>query len=406
MSISNFDVMTRSTTILMKLVAQYMKTSRDRSASSRADKIKSLSSVFSDYGGILSKVSQLVCMEDGEGTCYSDCKPFSSTKTTEFFKGLVSADENGLFSILKDVDYTIFKSGSIGQVYRATLVEGDKAVVIKVRYYGIKEQFDLDIRILRLISDYLFNFFTDDSQSIVINKLYEELDYVRETSQQKMLYKLWVDDGDILIPNVIDSLSNDVMVTSEYMEAISLFDFIGNSTQEERDVIGKLLIKFILVSLFKHGLFYCDIHYGNFIIKDRNKLCVVDFGSIVYMDNDTCDHLSALYTGLCVSDESSVIKALRALDIIPVHDNQEYDKYAYEFFKLQFQPFLDDDFEFTDQWLDTVTKKDEVMMVHWNLPGKCAYLNRINHGLYHILSKLKTNIHKDDHTDIHSYFNR
>jgi lysozyme family protein len=62
----------------------------------------------------------------------------------------------------------------------------------------------------------------------------------------------------------------------------------------------------------------------------------------------------------------------------------------WEYFSLQLQPQLNNNFTFTEDWLDKVTNKDMLLMKEWNLPANCAYLNKLNYGFPHVLTKLKT----------------
>ena len=48
------------------------------------NKLHSISKVLESYGGVLSKLSQLVCIDDQNNTSFSDCKPFSQDKTTDY----------------------------------------------------------------------------------------------------------------------------------------------------------------------------------------------------------------------------------------------------------------------------------------------------------------------------------
>ena len=38
--------------------------------------------------------------------------------------------------------------------------------------------------------------------------------------------------------------------------------------------------------MFKNQLFYSDIHYGNFLIQNKEILCIMDFGCINYIDDE------------------------------------------------------------------------------------------------------------------------
>ena len=83
----------------------------------------------------------------------------------------------------------------------------------------------------------------------------------------------------------------------EYIDAEGLTSFIENSTQEEKNLIGKYIVEFIFVNFYKHGIFYSDIHYGNFLIKDKQVLYVTDFGCINNIDDILLNNLKNLHNG-------------------------------------------------------------------------------------------------------------
>ena len=58
-------------------------------------------------------MSQLLSLNNQNSKVFSECKPFSKEKTTLYFK-------NNCPKNVKNIDYNVFKSGSVGQVYKAT----------------------------------------------------------------------------------------------------------------------------------------------------------------------------------------------------------------------------------------------------------------------------------------------
>ena len=56
----------------------------------------------------------------------------------------------------------------------------------------------------------------------------------------------------------------------EFIKGMSYPDFIKNSTQEERNKLGFLMIDFTFTNIFKYNIFYSDVHYGNYLICKDN----------------------------------------------------------------------------------------------------------------------------------------
>lgn len=389
-------MLVKSGDICMKFLYNYLTTDQTDTGSltSKAHKMKLLADIFASYGGILAKISQILCIEDGEGTVFSECKPYSQTKTLQKFKEYYAIHKETFFTGVTNLDFNIMKSGSIGQVHQATY--NGEEIVLKVQYVGLEEQFETDLKILKTVSDFLFAFIDNkDMLGEITRKLYEELDYDNEKTNQETIYKIWASYGEdekITIPKIIPQLCSKTILTSSLLVgAEDMFFFIKNSTIEQRNYIGLLIFKFIYVTLFKHNIFYSDIHYGNFLIKDKTELCVVDFGCISEVDDDFLTNVKKLYNSIYDDDSTSFYEIMLCMGIIPKNKkiSEKSMVYLYEFFKIQFAPLIVKDFVFTEAWMATCTGKDMSLAKEWQLPTNCVFFNKINYGLYHVLMKLE-----------------
>ena len=124
------------------------------------------------------------------------------------------------------------------------------------------------------------------------------------------------------------------------------------------------------------------------MIKDDN-LIVLDFGCINEIDNKTLKSLKNLHLALKNEDKQFTLFILRELNIISLDVSQESQDYAYEYFRLQYTPWIiEDEFEFTQDWWNKSDYKDTKLMSEWTLPTNMVYFNKIPYGLYNILTAL------------------
>ena len=166
-------MLVKSGDICIKFLYNYLTTSQTdtNSLTCKAHKMKLLADIFASYGGILAKISQILCIEDGKGSVYSDCKPYSQVKTLEKFREDYINNKDTFFKDVINLDFNILKSGSIGQVHRANY--NNEEIVIKIQYVGLEEQFETDLKILKAVSDFLFAFIDNkDMLDEITNKLY------------------------------------------------------------------------------------------------------------------------------------------------------------------------------------------------------------------------------------------
>jgi predicted unusual protein kinase regulating ubiquinone biosynthesis (AarF/ABC1/UbiB family) len=175
----------------------------------------------------------------------------------------------------------------------------------------------------------------------------------------------------------------------KYVEGESLHDFIISSSIEQKQKIGYNIYKFIFTNMFKNQLFYSDIHYGNFLIQNKEILCVMDFGCINYIDDELLQNLIELLKSIHSNDKEKFYNVVKEMKIYNDSISLESKEYMYEYFNFQINPFLSENFEFTDEWLSRAVVKNIDLMNEWYLPPNLTYLNKICYGLIHILVKLE-----------------
>lgn len=350
-------------------------------------RLQALRKTLEQYGGLLSKVSQMLAYEDSNSSVFADCKPFSREKTKLYLKKYIK--ENNLDY---EIDTEIHKSGSIGQVHIGYLKNGEK-LAVKVQYEGLYDQTESDIEALSFLARFLY-VFTDVREPVedIGKKVYEELDYSQEVKNHLLIKSIWEDNKDnknIYIPKIYQELCTDKILVTEFIDGTNLTTFISNSTQEERNSLGYNIVFFIFTNLFKHNIFYSDTHYGNVIVQ-KNKLCMIDFGCINYIEKEMMECFRSLYISLKNKDKDGTLKALSDLSIINETTSSFSKDYAYEYFLLQFTPWIvEEEFEFTSEWFKKFDHKNIKLISEWKLPKNMVYFNKIPYGLFHILTSLQ-----------------
>jgi predicted unusual protein kinase regulating ubiquinone biosynthesis (AarF/ABC1/UbiB family) len=386
--------MLRSGSICLSFLYNYLvsevKTNEDENGNKliqKADKLKCLSDTFQSYGGVLAKISQILCFEDGKGEVFSECKPYCQKETIEYIKNEYETNKD-FFKNVKYLDFNVFKSGSVGEVHKG-IYKDDKDIIIKVQYVGLYEQFQSDIFILDKVTSYLF-YFADLSNAMldIKTKLYEELDYTLEFKNQNDMFNIWKDNKHIQIAELLPELCTKNLLTMYYIDGENLFSFFETATQNEKDFIGSKIVEFIFVNFYKYGLFYSDIHYGNFLVKNKNILYVTDFGCINIIEPVLLNNLIKLHKSVRDEDTETFYKIVKEIGILKEDITEASKEYMYEYFKIQYEPWTAEKFEFTEEWLSKSVFKKTELMKEWILPSNCVYLNKIPYGAYHIFTKL------------------
>jgi predicted unusual protein kinase regulating ubiquinone biosynthesis (AarF/ABC1/UbiB family) len=382
--------MLRSSSICASFLYNYLmsdsecKDENGQQLDKKCQKLRCLTDTLESYGGVLSKLSQMLSLNDQNSTVFSDCKPFSKEKTVKYFKEFAQT----LSFHLDSVDFNVYKSGSVGQVHKA--VYNDKNIVFKVKYVGLDEQTRTDLEMLDKITSYLY-YFSDMKHAMIDikTKMYEELDYKMEATNQQRMANLYKDTDYIEIPEIIPKLCTDTVLGMYFVKGKCLRDFIEDSTQEQKNKFGMCAVKFVFENIYKHRILYSDVHYGNFLVKDDFTLCVLDFGCLHDIKDELTTHLRDLHRSIRIGDKEKFYKIVEDMGIINKDISVPSKKYIYEYFHLQYTPWISEEFEFTEEWLDKATDKDEELMKEWVLPQDMVYFNKIPYGAYHIFTKLK-----------------
>ena len=176
-----------------------------------------------------------------------------------------------LADVFEDFDTEPIAAASIGQVYRATLLDG-RRVAVKVQYPGVAAAVRADMQNLGLILRLAKRIAPGmDPKAIgeeIRSRIQEELDYELEAQNQRTLARIFRGHPFIVVPSVVTSLSRERVLVSEYVEGTG-FEELKTYSQERRNRIGEMLFRFYFGCLYRHGQFSGDPHPGNSVLLDE-----------------------------------------------------------------------------------------------------------------------------------------
>ncbi|HTI10197.1 MAG TPA: AarF/UbiB family protein [Puia sp.] len=207
-------------------------------------------------------------------------------------------------------------AGSLAQVHIARLKDGTE-VAVKIQRPAIRERVLRDLRrasfIARLIelSGTVRTFSPQDVVREIKEWMLQEIDFTIELSNLTQMYQHMKGSKIEKVPRPYPEYSTSRVLTAGYLRGVSFSELLYTlRTGSEADLarLDKLgidprqlaahLFQSCLTQIFTYQFFHADLHPGNLIAQENNKVGFVDFG--------LCDKL----------DETLRVKQLRYLTAV------------------------------------------------------------------------------------------
>ena len=214
-------------------------------------------------------------------------------------------------------------SGSIGQVYRATLHTG-QAVVVKIQKPEVAVTVEMDLAILlrwirrrtsRASTATFYNvegFFEEFAFT-----LRNELDYTIEGDNADRLRGIHRDDDGLFIPTIYWDYSTPRVLV---MDEVRGPDFAAATldtrlTPDDRRRLAAVALHAAFIQIFREGFFHADPHPGNFIVMEDLRLGLLDFGMVGTLTERQREHFLDLAYSMGSRDTEGILDALWALGV-------------------------------------------------------------------------------------------
>jgi predicted unusual protein kinase regulating ubiquinone biosynthesis (AarF/ABC1/UbiB family) len=191
-----------------------------------------------------------------------------------------------LASVFADFDERAFAAASIGQVHRATTVDGAE-VAVKVQYPGVAEAVDTDLRnammLIPLVKRLAPGLDAKAMATELRERIGEELDYELEAQNQRRIARLVRGHPFISVPRVHTDLSTSRVLVSEYVEGDG-FEAVRRADEAVRDRYGEIVFRFYFGLLYRDRIALGDPHPGNYLQRPDGRVCFLDFGLLRDVD--------------------------------------------------------------------------------------------------------------------------
>ena len=222
------------------------------------------------------------------------------------------------------IEHEAFAAASLGQVHRATLVDGT-TVAVKIQYPGVAETVQQDLKNVRslvraitaVVHDVMRQDF--DREEVVGEleaRLLEELDYEREAANIEVFRRLFATDREVVIPRVHRSLSTKRVLTLELLDGYPLQDIMAPGVDERlKRWVAEKLFRMLWRQVLEFGVLHADPHPGNYLVTHHPRIGLLDFGSVRVFEPDIRRGYLRLARGVLAADDQEIGDACLALGL-------------------------------------------------------------------------------------------
>lgn len=294
-------------------------------------------------------------------------------------------------------------AASIGQVHKATKTGQNLAV--KIQYPGVAESISSDLALVKPVAIKIFNLKGKDSEKYfkeIEGKLLEETNYVLEVKQSMEITKACEKIPDIRFPKYYPELSNERIITMDWMEGKQLSEFTKiNTDLSKANKVGQALWDFYMFQMHVLKRVHADPHPGNFMVDENANLIAIDFGCVKVVPEQFYIPYFELAQPENINDPKVFSEKMFELEILKKEDSPKeiefFSELFYEMLSLFTQPFHNKTFDFSDQkFFDKIadlsnkySKDTGLRKMNGNRGSKhFLYINRTFFGLYNLMNDL------------------
>jgi predicted unusual protein kinase regulating ubiquinone biosynthesis (AarF/ABC1/UbiB family) len=243
--------------------------------------------------------------------------------------------------IFESFDEVPVASASMGQVHLARL-QGGMRVAVKVQYPDIDKIVKSDLRTLRRIFAIIERFIAYRGLNLIYQEIcsmiLQELDFTTEAKNVRAIAQNFATQENVGFPKVVWELSNQKILTTEYIEGVKVNDLYGlQQLGIDRQQLAQLVIETYCQQIFHHGHYHADPHPGNILVRPGPAITFLDFGAVAEISEGMRKGILLLLQGAINRDTVKLVEALRQMGFIAHHADPRIYEQVIDYFHTRFQ---------------------------------------------------------------------
>lgn len=299
-------------------------------------------------------------------------------------------------------------AASLGQVHHARKRGDERPLVAKIRYPGVDEAIDSDIRTIarllalsRLVPKDLS---LDPVLTEVREMLHREVDYVHECEMLQRFRGLLDGDARFVVPEPLPRYSSSELLVMTYEEGVPVKAADLAGVPEARRVrLAQAALWLFLQELFVWHLVQTDPHFGNYRLRldpeggadpdgAQDQWVLLDFGATRSFPPTFVRDYARIVRGALEGEREQVIRGAVGIGLMRAHFPENVKAGFYELTQLITEPFRGGDYDWGASDLPARVSQSiarNALTRHFKIPPReIVFLHRRLAGVFITLARL------------------
>lgn len=233
-------------------------------------------------------------------------------------------------------------SASIAQTHRAELRDGSQ-VVLKIMKPGIRDTVLTDITLLKILGYFLNIIISQYQPRRLIREFCDytakEVDFTNEADNADTFATNFQDIDDVVFPKMYREFCTPEVLCMEFIDGFKPGSpETDELTEKQKDKLVDLGAASIIRMLYKDGFFHADLHPGNLVIINKNKVGFIDLGMVGRFEDSTRRNMLYYFHALVIGDIPGATRYLTALSTLGPDGNlDEFQRSASDLLRRFYQ---------------------------------------------------------------------
>jgi predicted unusual protein kinase regulating ubiquinone biosynthesis (AarF/ABC1/UbiB family) len=328
----------------------------------------------------------------------NNAPPMSAALAAEVIERELGAPPERLFV---EWDPVPLASASIGQVHRAVVLDPvtnqERAVAVKVQYPGVGDSIAADLSNADLLGALLKQGFgglnPDDMVAEIKERITDELDYALEARNQMVFAEHYRGHPFIHVPEVLPAFCTSRVLTTELVNGHTWAEVLTWS-QEQRDLVGETLFRFVFRSLYGMHLFNGDPHPGNYLFHGDGRVTFLDFGLVKHFTDDEMTTFIAMVKSAAFDHDGVAFRRIieqagMLREGCPASDDEIGDYFSHFYDSVRTDTPVTWSGEYSSRIVRHTFDRSSPISQYATVPKAFVFIQRINLGLYALLGELR-----------------